>query len=214
MTQLEPMNQDERPDSESATDEHARDRPARRDRSPDGGPSAQVVLVADRDPAVTDGLADVLRQRFTVRAAYDSADALASLDADVSVALLDPTIPGLSVRRVVDRVRADGTDCQVAALTDDPLDVESTAFDDYLVKPVDGDRLTETVERLGRRATYRTTLESYYRIASERADASGEERERLDSRLAELDDRLDDVFDSLDGAEAYDAALRELDTDP
>ncbi len=210
------MNQDERPDSdpESATDEHASERAVRRDGSRDGDPAAQVVLVADRDPAVTDELAAVLRERFTVRAAYDSADALASLDPDVSVALLDPTIPGLSAQRVVDRVRTDGTDCQVAALTDEPLDVESTAFDDYLVKPVDDDRLTEAVERLGRRATYRTTLESYYRVASERADATGDERERLDRRLAELDERLDDVFDSLGGAEAYDAALRELDADP
>lgn len=198
------MNPDETADGESA----------RRDRSRDSGPHGQVVLVADGDPTVTDELAAVLRERFTVRSAYDSADALASLDPDVSVALLDAELPGLSAQRVVDRVRTDDTDCQVAALTDDPLDIEATAFDDALLKPVDDDRLTETVERLSRRATYRTTLEELYRVSRERANASGEERDRLDRRLAELDDALDDVFRSLDGPEAYDAALRELDVDP
>ncbi|QLH80141.1 response regulator [Halosimplex pelagicum] len=198
------MNPDETADSESAS----------RDRSRDSGLQRRVVLVADRDPTVTDELAAVLRERFTVRSAYDSADALASLDPDVSVALLDPSIPGLSAQRVVDRVRTDDADCQVAALTDEPLDVESTAFDDHLVKPVDDDHLTETVEQLSRRATYRTTLEAFYRVARERADASDEKRDRLDRRLAELDDSLDDVFRSLDGPEAYDTALRELDADP
>ncbi|WP_161625180.1 response regulator [Halosimplex carlsbadense] len=198
------MNPDETADGESTT----------RDRSQGGGLDERVVLVADRDPAVTDELAAVLRERFTVRSAYDSADALASLDPDVSVALLDATLPGLSAQRVVDRVRTDDADCQVAALADEPVDVESTAFDDYLLKPVNDDRLTETVERLSRRATYRTTLEEFFGVAQERANASGENRERLDRRLAELDDRLDDVFRSLDGPEAYDAALRELDADP
>ncbi|WP_436907423.1 response regulator [Halosimplex marinum] len=196
------MNRDERTDGA-----------ARRNSPRERRLAERVVLVADRDPAVTDRLAGVLRERFTVRSAYDSADALASLDPDVSVALLDPEIPGLSARRVVDRVRTDEADCQVAALTDEPLDVESTAFDDYLVKPVAADHLTETVERLSRRATYRTTLERYYRLASERADADPEERDRLDERLAELDERLDEVVGSLDGPDAYDAALRELDAD-
>jgi DNA-binding response OmpR family regulator len=198
------MNPDETADGESAT----------RDRSHDGSPHGRVVLVADRDPAVTDELAAVLRERFTVRSAYDSADALASLDPDVSVALLDAELPGLSAQRVVDRVRTDDADCQIAALADEPVDVESTAFDDYLLKPVDDDRLTETVERLSQRATYRTTLEEFFRVARERANADGENRDRLDRRLSELDDSLDDVFRSLDGPEAYDAALRELDTDP
>lgn len=204
MTALpEPMNPDERAGRESAT----------RDRSRDGGLRGRVVLVADRDPAVTDELAAVLRDRFTVRSAYDSADALASLDPDVSVALLDPSIPGLSAQRVVDRVRTDDADCQVAALVDEPLDIESTAFDDCLVKPVEDGHLTETVEQLSRRAAYRTTLEEFYRVARERTDASDQERERLDRRLGELDDSLDDVFRTLDGPEAYDAALRELDAD-
>lgn len=174
-----------------------------------------VVLVADGDPSVTDEIATVLRDEYTVRSAYDSADALASLDPDVSVALLDPDIGGLSARRVLDRVRTAAADCQVAALTDDAVDLERTAFDDYLVKPVAPDRLRETVDRLGRRATYRTTLEAYYRTATRRAEAeTDDERAELDDRLSRLDERLDEVFGTLDGAEAYDAALRELDVDP
>ncbi|WP_436923039.1 response regulator [Halosimplex amylolyticum] len=195
------------------TDETRRAGTTESERSRGETPTA-VVLVADGDPAVTDEIASVLRDRYTVRSAYDSADALASLDPDVSVALLDPEIPGLSVRRVIERVRTDAADCQVAALTDEPVDVDSTAFDDYLVKPVAHDLLEDTVDRLSRRASYRTTLEAYYRAASDRADADESERTELDRRLAELEERLDEVFCSLDNNEAYDAALRELDVDP
>ncbi|MFC7141654.1 DNA-binding protein [Halosimplex aquaticum] len=197
------MNTDETSRAGSSGSEHSREET----------PTA-VVLVADSDPAVTDEIAAVLWDNYTVRSAYESADVLASLDSDVSVALLDPDIPGLSMRRVLERVRTDAADCQVAALTDEALDVESTAFDDYLVKPVADDLLEDTVDRLSRRATYRTTLEAYYRAASERADAEEGERADLDRRLAELDERLDDVVRSLDSDDAYDAALRELDVDP
>lgn len=181
---------------------------------PTGSFDSRVVLVADGNPSVTDEIARMLRDRYTVRSAYDSADALASLDPDVSAALLDPDIPGLSARRVVDRVRTDDTDCQVAALADERLDVESTAFDDYLVKPVQQETLRDTVDRLCQRADYRTTLEEYYAVARQRATATEKaNRDHLARRLDELEARLDETFETLDGPDAYDAALRELNTD-
>lgn len=173
-----------------------------------------VVLVADGDPSVTDDIAAILRQHYTVRSAYDSADALASLDPEVSVALLDPDIPGLSVHRVLDRVQTDAEDCQIAALTDEAIDLDATAFDEYLVKPVAPDHLTATVARLSNRAIYRTALEEYYRVANKRAKTDDPEREaELERRLSDLDDRMEDAVCSLDGSEAYDAALRQLDID-
>lgn len=178
------------------------------------GLSSVVVLVADRDPSVTDELATVLRGHFTVRSAYDSADALASLDPEVSVALVDPDIPGLSVHHVIKRVQTDAVDCQIAALTDERIDLDASAFDEYLVKPVAPEHLTATVERLSKRALYRTTLEEYYQIASDRATTDDPERRaELERRLSELDDRLGDAMGGLDGADAYDAALRQLDVD-
>lgn len=195
------------------TDDTTRGEVTAPNRSRDDETEGRVVLVADRDPTVTDDIAAALRDSYTVRSAYDSADALARLDSDVSVALLDTGMAGLSPRRVLERVRDGAVDCQVAALTDEALDLDGSAFDDYLVKPVAPDHLRETVDRLDRRASYRTTLEEYYRTASEHATAEGERRERLDERLAELDEQLDEVFVSFEGSEAYDAALRELDVD-
>lgn len=183
--------------------------------STNDGLSSVVVLVADGDPSVTDEIASVLRSRFTVRSAYDSADALASLDPEVSVALVDPDIPGLSVHHVTERVQTDAVDCQIAALTDAAIDLDASAFDEYLVKPVAPDHLTETVERLSKRALYRTTLEEYYNIASERARTDDPERRAdLERRLSGLEDRLGDTVVGLDGVDAYDAALRQLDIDP
>lgn len=175
---------------------------------------SRVVLAADRDPDVTDEIAVLLRDSYTVRTAYDSADALASLDADVSVVLLDPALPGLSARRVVDRVTTDAVDCQVAALADEEPDALSTAFDDYLLKPIVTETLRDTVDRLCRRAAYRTALGEYYALAERYATLSEDDpdRDRVRRRLDELSDELDDVFDSLEGSAAYDAALRELRT--
>jgi len=191
-------------------DETGRSRPSS-DRSRSGDHAPSVVIVADSDPAVTDELATMLRERYTVRSAYDSADALASLDADVGVVLLDPDIPGLSVQAVRERTRTETADCQVAALTDEPIDLDATWFDDCLVKPVAPDHLVSTVDRLSRRAEYRTTLEAYYQTASERANATdSDRRSELDDRLARLDQHLDDIFRDLDGTDAYDTALREL----
>jgi DNA-binding response OmpR family regulator len=177
--------------------------------------AARVVLVADGDPTVTDDLAAVLRDHFSVRTAYDSADALTSLDADVGVVLLDPEMPGLSVRHVLDRVTAEAVDCQVAALVAEPPDQAVTTYDDYLVKPVDPDELVATVDRLSRRAAYRTALEEYYALSEQcaRLPEGHPDRADLERRIEELREEIDDVFVTLDGPDAYDAALRELRTD-
>lgn len=186
--------------------------PALPTRDSDDALGTRVVLVADSDPAVTDELAAHLRSEFTVRTAYDSADALAALDPDVGVVLLDPELAGLSARRVVDRATTDTVDCQVAALAA-AADVDETAFDEVLVKPVAPDSLRTTVGHLARRSAYRTGLAEYYAVAQRCGTLSPDDPEydRLTARLDDLSDRLDGVFGTLDGDEAYDAALRELD---
>jgi len=190
------------------------DSPALSTRDSDGTAlGTRVVLVADSDPAVTDELATHLRSGFTVRTAYDSADALAALDPDVGVVLLDPDLAGLSARRVLDRATTDTVDCQVAALAAEATSVDGTAFDEILLKPIAPDHLRETVDRLARRSAYRTGLAEYYALAQRFGSLSPDDPEydRLTAQLVELSDQLDEVFDTLDGDEAYDAALRELD---
>jgi len=175
-----------------------------------------VVLVADDDPAVTDDIAAVLETDYEVRTAYDSADAIAVLDVEVSVVLLDPNLPGLSARHVLDRVTAEAVDCQVAALVETDMDLTATAYDAALTKPVDPDKLRDTVGRLARRAAYRTALSEYYDLAERYASLSPEdpEREHVRDRLDDLSAQLDDVFGTLETREAYDTALRELRSDP
>jgi len=197
------------------SDTHPRGSPGVSHRGDSDGPAATVVLVADDDPAVTDDIAAVLAEEYAVRTAYDSADALASLDAAVSVVLLDPDLPGLSARHVVDRVTSETADCQVAALVASEPDISTSVYDDYLVKPVSPDELRATVDRLARRAAYRSALGEYYGLAEEYAALAPDdpERECVGNRLDDLDAQLDEVFGSLDTREAYDAALRELQPD-
>jgi len=174
-----------------------------------------VVLVADDDPTVTDEIVSLLESEYEVRTAYDSADAIAGLDAAVSVVLLDPDLAGLSARHVLDRVTSEAVDCQVAALLDAERDLTGTAFDASLVKPVAPNELRETVDRLARRAAYRTALSEYYALAEEYATRSSDdpERDHVGARLDDLRAQLDEVFGTLDTREAYDTALRELRSD-
>lgn len=171
--------------------------------------SAHVVLVADSDPAVTDDVAGLLRDNYTVRTAYTSETVLPSIDEDVSVVLLDPTLPGLSVETVVERLASGDVDSRIAALSE-----EATAddrFDDLVRKPVSPDSLRSTVDRLCHCVAYRSTLERFYALARERATLSTDDpqRDHLDERLAELEAELDETVAPLDTGDAYEAALRE-----
>lgn len=76
---------------------------------PDGD-AEHVVLVADSDPRLTDEVADLLRGEYVVRTAYTSETVLAAVDDDVSVVVLDPSLPNLSVGAVVDRLAGEAGD--------------------------------------------------------------------------------------------------------
>lgn len=74
------------------------------------GDAEHVVLVADSDPRLTDEVADLLRDDYAVRTAYTSETVLAAVDEDVSVVVLDPSLPNLSVAAVVDRLAGESGD--------------------------------------------------------------------------------------------------------
>lgn len=171
--------------------------------------ATHVVLVADSDTAVTDEVAELLRDDYTVRTAYASGAVLPSIDDDVSVVLLDPELPGLTVESVVERVTSDGVDCRIAALTETVT--TDDRFDDHVRKPVTAESLRATVDRLCRCVAYRSTLERFYSLSRERAmlPADDPQRDRLDDRLADLQTELDEVVEPLDNDEVYEAALRD-----
>jgi len=179
----------------------------------------RTVLVVDDEPAVADGQAARIEDRYRVETAYGGREALSTVGAvDPDVVLLDRRMPDLSGGEVLRRLRDRPGSVRVAVLTGVPPDGDVLAmpFDDYLVKPVDAEALRSTVEALCTRATYDEQLQEFFATASkvaaletehdEEALASmpeyGRLRERLEESKATLDERLDEI-----GAAGFDVAI-------
>lgn len=109
-----------------------------------------TVLLADDEPALADGHAAQLPDEYDVRTAYDGEGALEAIDEDVDVAVLDRRMPKLTGDDVLDHVRDKEYDCRIVMLTgvEPSEDIVEMGFDEYLIKPVGGDELRETVARL------------------------------------------------------------------
>lgn len=106
------------------------------------------MLVVDDEPDVADSFARLLERRYDVRTAYGGEAALSAVDDDVDVVLLDRRMPDLSGDEVLGAIRERDVDCRVVmvtAVTPDAGDLELPA-DDYLVKPVAGDVVFETID--------------------------------------------------------------------
>ncbi|QLH79379.1 response regulator [Halosimplex rubrum] len=185
------------------------------------GPERAVVLIVDDEPAVADSYAAHVRDTHDVRTAYGGEQALSKLDDDVDVVLLDRRMPDLVGDEVLETVRERGVDCRVAMVTavDADFDIVDMEFDDYVVKPVTGEELLDTVDRLLRCAQYERRLREYYRVtrtyvalrstkdAAELADS--DEFRRLEDRRAELRASLSTAAESL-ADDDFEALFRDL----
>lgn len=158
-----------------------------------------TVLAVDDLPEYLDLYEVILGERYDLRTARDGESALEALDEDVDVVLLDRNMPEVSGDDVLERIRDAGYDCRVAMVSavEPSVDVLEMGFDTYLVKPVSGDHLVETVERLLRRARYDDGLQELYALCSKRALLRAhDERER--DAIAELERRIEERRKSLD----------------
>ena len=167
------------PDGETA---HAESAP------PDGRPT---VLVVDDDRALADTCEYWLRDEYDVRVAYGGTQALEQVDDGIDVVLLDRRMPGVSGDDVLAEIDARGLDCRVAMMTAvaPDTDIVEMPFDEYLVKPVDEESVTETVEELLVRAEFDERIREYFALAS--TEAVLDDREVRDpAALDELTDRV------------------------
>ena len=112
---------------------------------------------------------------------------------------------GKGGEEVLERIRGEGYDCQVAMLTgvEPELDIVDMGFDEYLKKPVSGDELRETVEALRQRSRYDARLQRYFALASKFAALKAEhDHEDLanEASYVELRERLSRLRDELDAS--------------
>lgn len=133
-------------------------------------PDPATVLVVDDDRPLVDLYGTWLADTFQVRTAHGGEEALEQLDDAVDVVLLDRRMPELSGDEVLANIRARGLDTRVALVTavDPDVDVLELGFDAYVTKPVDRDRLYETVETLLRRSSYSERVREYFALVEKK----------------------------------------------
>ncbi|MFB6194158.1 MAG: response regulator transcription factor [Halobaculum sp.] len=149
----------------------------------------ETVLVAEDERALADRYAEILRADYTVETAYDGEAALAAADETLDAVLLDRRMPGLSGAEVLDRLRDRGYDCPVAMVTAVRPDWEvvEMGFDDYLLKPVGMEELTDAVERLDVLTTVGPDVRTHIRRTVTQAALEGQK----DRSVLDEDDRFD-----------------------
>lgn len=175
----------------------------------DGSDTRPTVLVVEDEQDLADMYARWLSESYTVETAYDGETALAALDEETDVVMLDRRMPGTSGDDVLAYVREQGLDVRVAIVSavTPSVDVIDMGFDDYLVKPVDDQQLHETVERMLTRAEYDETLQELHQLlatsvtlqaeneeaALKDSEAFTELQERIRSLVAEADELVEDL---------------------
>lgn len=179
-----------------------------------------TILVVEDDPTVTHLYNQFLEPEYTVVTTTTAAEAIdvlhdesapegEELPDSVDTVLLDRRLPDEPGETVLDVIEEDDLDCRVAMVTgvEPDFDIVNMGFDLYILKPVEHDELMDAVETLFTRSEYGDLLREAASLASKRAlleanksddelDAS-EEYDDLLARMADLDDELMDLADSL-----------------
>ncbi len=164
-----------------------------------------TILIADDEPGIRDLMTAWLEPQYDLRVAGDGKEALALVDEDVDMALLDRRMPGLSGDEVLDMLRESGHDFPVAMITavTPDVDIVDMPFDDYIVKPIAKDELVRTVDLLRKRADYDEQSREFFRLASKRGRLrasenvdhhTNEEYKRITEEIEDLREELDDVL--------------------
>ncbi|MFB6094928.1 MAG: response regulator, partial [Halodesulfurarchaeum sp.] len=174
-----------------------------------------TVLIVDDEGGVTDAYRTYLQDEYDVRTAYSGEEALERLDETVDVVLLDRRMPNLSGDQVLEHIRAEGYNCQVAMVTaiDPDFDIVDMPFDDYVTKPVTQDELKQTVEDMLQKRTYSEKLQALYTTARKYATLQeekspeqiqgSEEFQHLQDRLHRLRREADDAVAELNEWEGF-----------
>lgn len=181
-----------------------------------------LVLVVEDERDLADLYATWLRDEYRVRVAYGGREAIEKLDDEVDVALLDRRMPDLSGDETLQAIREEGISCRVAMVTavEPDFDIVAMGFDDYLVKPVSREGLTDTVENLLLRNSYDDGIQELFALASKKALLesekdpatleSNEEYQELTDQVAELRADLDETLASFDDDHDIEAMYRDL----
>jgi DNA-binding response OmpR family regulator len=131
-------------------------------------PEATVVIVDD-EKEVADAYALRLRDRYDVVTVYGGDEALAVIDDDTDVVLLDRFMPDISGDEVLRQLRERETDSRIVMVTavDPEFDILEMPFDDYLCKPVGREDFVAAIDNQLRILAFEK-LSEFFRLESTR----------------------------------------------
>jgi DNA-binding response OmpR family regulator len=180
------------------------------------------VLVVDDETRLADLFGAWLQADWSVETVYNGEDALEAMSDSVEIVLLDRRMPGLSGDEVLKEIRDRGYDCRVVMITavDPDFDIVAMGFDDYLVKPVSKEDLTDIVETVHTRSEYESEVQEYYSLTSKKALLEAEKSERelenseeysdLVERVDALSARVDDTISGMSDHDDFVGAFQDL----
>ena len=166
-----------------------------------------VVLVIDDDPATRDLLSRFLaREGFTVRVAEDGKSGLAlAATLKPRVILLDVTMPRMDGWTVLRNLKDDPHLAAIPVVMCTVIDEQNLGFtlgaSDYILKPIDWERLRDVLARVERIVAKGDVLV---------VDDDGPTRERLDTVLAKNGWTVTEATNGREGLEAVKARVPSL----
>lgn len=163
-----------------------------------------TVLIVEDEAALVELYTVWLSDTHEVRTANDGYEAIEKLDADVDIVLLDRRMPGMSGDEVLERIRDQAYDCQVAMMTgvSPGFELADMPIDDYLIKPVGRETLMETVTDLLLRSHEDITKRELFALVSRKRTLDAEKTEaelEKDRRYIALKRRIERAAAQLDG---------------
>ncbi len=168
------------------------------------------VLVVEDEADLADMYAAYLPDEYETVVAYGGEEAIEQLDDEFDLVLLDRRMPVVSGNEVLTEIEKRNPDCRVAMVTavNPDFDIIDLRIDDYLVKPVTREELTETISRLLRLDEYNDRIReltskklkrNVLQVEKTQAELEGSrEFEQLQSEIDELESEVDALAEELD----------------
>lgn len=154
-----------------------------------------VVAVVEDNELLVDLYTEWASGSYEVRTATTGAEALAVIDDEVDVVILDRKLPDSNGDDVLNTLRERGNTAQVAMVTavDADFDILELPFDDYLHKPVSKAAFDATIEQLLRRSQYERSIRALHELAAKRAALEAVKSDEELSESEEYQQLLDEL---------------------
>lgn len=180
-----------------------------------------MIVESERD--VAEQYVEWLRSDYDIHVARSGSEAIAQLDGQIDVVIIDLETSDMSCEDILDEIDDRDVDCRVAmvAEADSGFGGTPVGFDEYLIKPLTGDELRDTVERLVGRMSLDDNLQEYASLVRQKAEVEAEqppgeretndEHDDLEDRIESTEQTVDDGLGDLSSDKNFISAVREID---